>query len=228
MNTKLLNRQEYIDSAIKMNHFGSLKFAKNALDLWDDYYSWKNNPCLALYNDNDNRAICYLFYHISRDNEYLTIHYLLTPYKHRDHGYAKAILKVLFNDILHDQNISRVKLSSVASSIKFYLKLGIDFWGVNSIGQYYTDFPMPNTLNDIPNMMRDNHLKDLSAIKLNKIYDKLKSNGSLFENKELETFNKAIDLLQERYRFEELKQMIEDIKPELCSRNHEPSIHHCT
>lgn len=210
MNTKLLNRQEYIDSATQMNHFKSLKFAKNALDLWDEYYSWEKNPCLALYHDHDSRAICYLFYHISKDNEYLTIDYLLTPQKHRDHGYAKAILSVLFNDILHNQNISRVKLSSVASSIKFYLKLGVDFWGVNSIGQYYTDFPMPDSLSDIPNMMRDNHLSDLSDIKLNKIYDRLKSNGSLFENKELIAFNKSTHIMQGRYRFEELKKMIDD------------------
>ncbi|MBN2823770.1 MAG: hypothetical protein JXQ76_00480, partial [Campylobacterales bacterium] len=136
--------------------------------------------------------------------EYLTIHNIFTPYPHRYHGYAKEMLKILF-DTLESNTIERVKLYAVSSSIDFYMKLGLDFWGVNELGQYYSDFPMPQNLEDIPFQMLHPHLEMLSTKRLDAIYHKLQNNGINFEGKELIVFNDTKDLMQERYRFDEFK-----------------------
>jgi len=206
MFTQKLNRQAYIDSVMEMSHFATLRFAKEALEWWDSYYDWGREPCVVLYEGEE--AVCYLFYHISKNQEYLTIHNLFTPYPHRFHGYAKAMLKILFEG-LKPFAIERVKLFAVSSSIRFYMKLGVDFWGVNTIGQYYSDFPMPQSLEDIPYQMLHPSLEGLLPKRLDEIYAKLQSNGSAFEGKALVTFNLAKEQMQKRYRFEELKKMVE-------------------
>ncbi|MEA2029183.1 MAG: GNAT family N-acetyltransferase [Campylobacterota bacterium] len=203
MHTQTLNRQQYIDSTMQMSHLATLEFAKQALDWWDDYYSWERDPCLVLYEGEE--AICYLFYHISKNSDYLTIHNIFTPHNHRFHGYASKILQILFDDKVSYHTIERVKLYSVSSSIEFYLKLGLDFWGVNEIGQYYSDFPMPKNLADIPNQMQHPHLERLLPKRLDNIYAKLQKNGGDFKGKELVIFNDAKELMQERYRFDEFK-----------------------
>lgn len=72
-----LTREEYLKSVKKLEDFESLKFAKNSLDWWDTYYSWEKFPPLCLI-DNFNEHRCYLFYNISKDKEYLSIHNILT------------------------------------------------------------------------------------------------------------------------------------------------------
>ncbi len=207
MFTQKLNRQAYIDSVMEMNHLATLRFAKEALEWWDSYYNWEREPCVVLYEGKE--AVCYLFYHISKNQEYLTLHNLFTPYPHRYHGYAKAILTIVFEE-LKPLAIERVKLFAVSSSIRFYMKLGVDFWGVNSIGQYYSDFPMPKNLEDIPYQMHHPFLEGIAPNHLNAIYAKLQSNGSTFEGKALESFNHAKEQMQERYRFEEFKEMMDN------------------
>jgi len=207
MHTQTLNRQAYLDSVIQMDHFATLKFAKEALDWWDTYYSWSRDPCLVLYNEQ-KEVVCYLFYHISKKREYLTIHNIFTPFPHRYHGYAKEMLHILF-DTLESNTIERVKLYAVSSSISFYMKLGLDFWGVNEIGQYYSDFPMPKNIADIAHQMHHPHLETLSSKRLQEIYLKLQKNGGDFKESELAIFNQSKDIMQERYRFGEFVSIFE-------------------
>lgn len=205
MKTKNLNREQYIASVAEIQHLSSQEFAQQSLKWWDSYYSWNKFPCLCLENDK-GEDVCYLFYHISKNNQYLTIHNILTPFKSRFNGYAKEILTLLFNKILLQADIERVKMYCVSSSLKFYMNLGIDFWGVNKLGQYYTDFPMPDSsIKEIKELMRNEDLTQLSDKNRNTIYSKLQDNGTKFNEKETATFQKALILLKERYRFKELK-----------------------
>jgi hypothetical protein len=204
MTTKNLNREQYIASVEAIEHLPSQEFAQQSLNWWDKYFSWKKFPCLCL--EDEGKDVCYLFYHISKNNQYLTIHNILTPFHSRFNGYAKKLLTLLFNDILLRADIERVKMYCVSSSLKFYMNLGIDFWGVNRLGQYYTDFPMPDSsIKEIKELMYYEDLSQISDKNRNAIYDKLYENGSQFEGKEKVRFQEALELLQERYRFKELK-----------------------
>jgi len=208
MTTKFLNREQYLQSVMKMNHFQSLQFAKQSLDRWDDYFSWVKSPCLCLV-DNDGLDVCYLFYYVSKDNKYLTIENILTPYPSRFNGYAKKMLTILFNTILLNSKIQRVKMYCVSSSLQFYMNLGIDFWGVNKIGQYYADFPMPKCdICEIKLLMSNEHFQTVSQDDRNVIYNNLKENGSLFDIKEKKIFDKSLLLLKKRYRFGELYDIV--------------------
>jgi len=207
MRTKFLDRTQYLTSVTQMNHFESLKFAKQSLLWWDQYYSWTKSPCLCL--EDNGIDVCYLFYTISKDNKYLTIHNLLTPFIFRFQGYGKELLTILLSKILLNLKIERIKLLCLSSSLEFYMSLGIDFWGVTKIGQYYTEFPMPQSnINEIPLLMQNEHLVTLSTVELNDIYKKLNNNGSFFNLAEKDIFNRALITLGARYRYEELYNMI--------------------
>jgi hypothetical protein len=209
--TKLLNREEYLFSVTKMDHFESLKFAKQSLVWWDEYYSWTKSPCLCL--EDNGFDVCYLFYTISKENRYLTIHNILTPFIFRFNGYGKVLLSILIGKILLDTQIERIKMLCVSTSLEFYMNLGIDFWGVTKIGQYYTEFPMPKmSINEIPSLMKNEHLTSLNTAELSKIYEKLEENGSLFTLKEKIVFEKALFTLKDRYRYEELCDIIKNQK----------------
>jgi len=103
-----LTREEFLTSAQKIEDFRSLKFAKETLDLWDNYYSWEKFKPLCLRENEEE--LCYLFYTISKDNEYLIIHRLLTPFTFRRKSYANEIMSQLFF-YFKDDNITRFKMS---------------------------------------------------------------------------------------------------------------------
>ncbi len=211
MRTKLLNREAYLASVTKMDHFESLKFAKQSLLWWDQYYSWTKSPCLCL--EVNNKDVCYLFYTISKNNRYLTIHNILTPFIFRFHGYAKELLAILFHTILNNNKVERLKMLCVSSSLEFYMNLGIDFWGVTASGQYYTEFPMPkDTIDEIPKLMQDEDLKSLTNSELQLIHQKLEENGTMFDQNETKIFTKSLLILGDRYRYEELNTIIQNKK----------------
>lgn len=177
-----LNREEYLISVKKIADFKSLSFSKNALEWWDNYYSWEKFPPICLINDK-NKHLCYLFYSISKDNEYLTIHNLLTPNIHRHNGYAYKLLKYLFNH-LSNQDIKRFKMNCVSSSLDFYNKLGLEYWGINDLSQYYCDFKMPNLdISEIPQIVKDSKLSELSDERVLQIFESLKNNGTTLDDK---------------------------------------------
>jgi hypothetical protein len=203
MHTKNLNREQYLHSTSTINHNQSIEFAAQALEHWDNYFSWNDLPCICL--EENGQDVCYLFYHLSKDKRYLTIDNILTPYEHRYNGYAKYMLAFLFRKFSQGSLIQRVKMFCVSSSLEFYMKLGIDFWGVNRLGQYYTEFPMPrNGIGEIEVLMKDETLSTLYNRELKVIYEKLKLNGDSFDEKEALVFQRSLKLLGKRYRFKEL------------------------
>ncbi len=209
-----LTRNEFLESAQSIEDYKSLSFSKHCLDWWDAYFSWTKFPPLCLV-DEEEEHVCYLFYSISKNNEYLTIHNLLTPKANRFNGYAKEMLTHLFQKVA-SQNIQRFKMYCVSSSLIFYSKLGLEYWGVNELGQYYCDYKMPKeSIEEIPSIVQDFSFEEISDNTLLEIYEKLKNNGNNLVDKKLEVYEDCIESLQDKYHFEALCKKVEEINKKL-------------
>lgn len=136
-----LNRADYITSIATIEDERTVKFANMSLKWWDEHFSWEAQGCVALC-DADNEHLCYIFYKIDRYKMYLTIHNIFTPLCERRKGYAHELLKMVF-DVAILGHVSRFKITSISNSLNFYLSLGFVYWGINSVGDYYCDLPIP-------------------------------------------------------------------------------------
>jgi len=192
-----LSRDEYLCSVKKIGDFDTLKFSKHSLDWWDDYYSWEKFPPIALCVDGVNKA--YIFYHISRDNRYLTIHNLFTPKAFRHQGLAYELLKELFHE-KSGQDIERFKMFCVSSSLEFYNSIGLKYWGVNHLNQYYCDFKMPkSSITEIESIVHKSSTDEFTLNEYNKIHKNLEANGSGFDEKQSEIYKHSLKILGDRY-----------------------------
>jgi predicted acetyltransferase len=200
-----LTRDEYLESVQKLSHFENLKFLKRALDLWDNYYSWEKFPPLAL--KINNQHVSYLFYNISKDNKYLTINNILTPFKYRRNGYAYKLLKHLFTSVKTNE-IERCKLHSVSNSIKFYNKLGLRYWGVNKELLYYSDFKMPEDIRDIEQINYEGSTDEFNDKELEDIHDKLKDNSDSFDEQQIIIHKDCLKLMKTRFKFNDISDEI--------------------
>ncbi|WP_375723224.1 GNAT family N-acetyltransferase [Arcobacter sp. KX21116] len=205
MEVVTLSRDEYLESVQKLSHFENLKFLKNALDLWDNYYSWEKFPPLAL--KVNNRHVTYLFYNISKNNKYLTINNILTPFKYRRNGYAYKLLKYLFSSVKPNK-IERCKLYSVNNSIKFYNKLGLRYWGVTKELLYYSDFKMPEDIKEIEEINYESSTDEFNDMELEDIHNKLKDNANSFDEKEILIHEDCLKLMKTRFKFDDLSDEI--------------------
>jgi len=136
-----LDRNAYIASTAEITDAKSIKFADMSLKWWDKHFSWQAHGCVVLC-DSENAHLCYIFYNIDRYRMYMTVHNIFTPLALRRNGYAYELLKMVF-DIAISGHVKRFKLTSISKSLDFYLALGFVYWGVNSIGDYYCDLPVP-------------------------------------------------------------------------------------
>ena len=205
-----LNRKEYLESVINIEDFKTLNFSKKALEWWDDYYSWEKFPPLCL--TYKNKHVCYLFYNISKDNEYLTIHNIFTPNKYRTKGHAYMLLGYLFSH-LSNQNINRFKMYCVSSSLDFYTRLGLEYWGINDSSQYYCDFKMPKlSITEIPQIVKDSSLNEISDERILLIFESLKNNGKEFSQKATERFEDSKEKLIGKYHFDLLCKRVDEIE----------------
>jgi hypothetical protein len=141
-NLVYLNRNEYVASIKNIQNDKSIGFANMSLKWWDDHFGWYTKGCLVLTNSKDMH-LAYVFYKIDKYNEYITIHNIFTPFMQRRNGYANELMSMLF-DLALEKNVSRFKLTSISKSLDFYLSLGFIYWGVNSVGDYYCDMPLPH------------------------------------------------------------------------------------
>lgn len=204
-----LTREEFLTSAQTIEDFDSLNFSKHCLDWWDNYYSWTKFPPLALKEDDEH--LCYLFYHISKDNEYLTIHNLLTPKLFRYKGYAQILLEHIFKTVAK-QPVRRFRMYCVSSSLGFYNKLGLEYWGINDSGQYYCDYKMPEqSIDEIPKIVQEASLDELSDESILEIYKKLKNNGTQLEEKRSDIFKNSLDEFSDKYHFDLLSKKVDEI-----------------
>jgi hypothetical protein len=172
-----LSRNDYITSIATITDSKTVNFANMSLRWWDKKYGWHTQGCVALI-DSDNIHLSYIFYHIDRYKEYITIHNIFTPMAKRRNGYANILLAMIF-DLALTKNVSRFKLTSISKSLDFYLFLGFIYWGVNSVGDYYCDLPMPRDgLAGVDYMIKNTDTAVLIGKKFEKIYAKTENNNT--------------------------------------------------
>ncbi len=170
-----LSRAAYISSISTIVDPQSIKFAKTSLAWWDERSRWQSEGCMTLC-DADNNHLCYIFFTIDHYRMYLTIHNFFTPLVSRRKGYAYALLNEIFNLAL-EKHMTRFKFSSISTSLDFYLALGFVYWGVNSVGNYYCDLPIPvKGLSSLNVMVTQSDTATLLGKNMDKIYEKIDGN----------------------------------------------------
>jgi len=171
-----LSRNEYITSVTTIADTKTANFANMSLKWWDKKSGWHTKGCVALSDENNNH-LSYIFYYIDRYHEYITIHNIFTPFANRRQGYAHILLALIF-DLALTKNVSRFKLTSISKSLDFYLFLGFVYWGVNSVGDYYCDLPMPfDGLAGVDYMIKNTSALSLVGKNFDKIYSKVENNS---------------------------------------------------
>lgn len=172
-----LDRNDYIASINTIDDERSIRFATMSMKWWDRHFSWRAQGCTVLCDEEENH-LCYLFYKIDRYNRYLTIHNIFTPLAGRRKGYAQMLLTMVF-DLAIARDVKRFKLDSISRSLDFYLALGVVYWGVNSVGDYHCDLPMPTDgLDTLDAMVKRSDMKTLVGGSLEKIYAKVNGNDT--------------------------------------------------
>lgn len=187
LHLEYLSRDAYMSSILTIQDPKSLAFANMSLKWWDEHCNWHSEGCVALC-DVDNIHLCYIFFKMDRYRMYLTIHNIFTPLAMRRKGYAYELLNKIF-DIAIDRNVKRFKLTSISKSLDFYLPLGFIYWGVNSVGDYYCDLPMPtNGLCTLNTMVVQSDTATLMGKNMDKIYKKVNGNNLTLNEIQLETY----------------------------------------
>ncbi|MGB3961842.1 MAG: GNAT family N-acetyltransferase [Sulfurimonas sp.] len=194
-----LNRKEYLSSIENIKNDKSIAFANMSLKWWDDHYGWCTKGCMVLL-DSEEIHLAYVFYKIDKYNEYITIHNIFTPFVKRRSGYAHELMRLLF-DLALEKNVTRFKLTSISNSLDFYLSLGFIYWGVNSVGDYYCDMPMPlNGLIGVNAMVLKLTTTELIGKKRESIQNKIKNNSTQLTQKQTDIYNSDLLKLKRSYR----------------------------
>jgi len=138
---ELLGRDAYIASTALIQDTESIRFANQSLAWWDRHFSWNTQGCVVLC-DERNEHLCYLFSKIDRYSQYLTLYNLFTPLISQRKGYATQILRLILDQAL-EKHVRRITFTSISTSLDFYTLLGFIYWGINDIGDYYCNLPLP-------------------------------------------------------------------------------------
>jgi len=174
-----------------------------SLDWWDKQYNWQSEGCVALC-DIDDVHLSYIFFTIDRYRMYLTIHNIFTPVAMRRKGYGYALLNEIFN-IAIAKNVKRFKLSSISKSLDFYLALGFIYWGINSVGDYYCDLPIPKKgLSTLEIMITQADLATLLGKSSDKIYNKVHGNDLKLNEIQLKTYESDTLKMGKQYMLDSL------------------------
>jgi GNAT superfamily N-acetyltransferase len=198
-----LGRKAYIASIANIADPKTLKFANMSLDWWDKHFIWEAHGCVVLCDEEQNH-LCYIFYKIDRYKMYLNIQNIFTPLCERRKGYAQQLLSMVF-DLALGLHVKRFKLTSISNSLDFYLSLGFIYWGVNSVGDYYCDLPIPHDgLEGVPLMTQTQNNFFLLGCKTEPIYEKTKEHSTLLSIAQTLIYDKDLQKMQKSYRLEKL------------------------
>lgn len=198
-----LNRQDYIDSTAKISDEKTLRFSKMSLRWWDSHFFWEKYGCMVLADQSENH-LCYVFYKIDRYRQYLSIHNIFTPLIMRRKGYAYELLKMVF-DIAVIEKVGRFKLTTISTSLDFYLSLGFIYWGINSVGDYYCDLPVPaNGLGGLQIMTETLATSALIGTSLGNIFKKVKDSDTKLDSSQTRQYEQDKTKMNENYRFKSL------------------------
>ncbi len=172
---KHLDRDAYIASVATIRDAKTVKFANMSLAWWDTHHIWFQQGCVVLCDAQQNH-LCYVFYKIDRYREYMQVHNIFTPSAERRKGYAYALLELIFEHAL-TQKVKRFKLTSISRSLDFYIALGFVYWGINSVGDYYCDLPIPaEGLESLDAMVKGSNIQELMGKSAAQIHKKTDGN----------------------------------------------------
>ena len=198
-----LNRANYIQSIGLIKDEKTSGFATMCLEWWDKQCGWYCDGCIAL-SDESDAHLCYIFFRIDRYKEYVTIHNIFTPLLLRRNGYAYELLKAVFEIALCD-DVKRFKFVSISKSLDFYLSLGFIYWGLNSVGDYYCDLPMPKLgLEGVKEMTQKCTVDELLGKKLDFIFEKVMNNEAKLSSTKQTEYIDDKNKMKESYMFAEL------------------------
>ncbi len=204
-----LNRQDYIDSTAQISDEKTLRFSKMSLQWWDSHFFWQRHGCMVLADERENH-LCYVFYKIDRYRQYLSIHNIFTPLIMRRKGYAHELLKMLF-EIAVLEKVGRFKLTSISTSLDFYLSLGFIYWGINSVGDYYCDLPVPTKGLGGMQIMTDTFSTEaLIGTSLGTIFKKVKDDDAQLSSTQSRLYEQDKHKMQRGYRFTELSHFYDE------------------
>ena len=198
-----LDRQAYILSTSNIADEKTLKFSKMSLEWWDSHFFWSKCGCMVLADENEQH-LCYIFYKIDRYRQYMTIHNIFTPLSQRRKGYAHELLKMVFN-IAVSEGVGHFKLTSISKSLDFYLALSFIYWGINSVGDYYCDLPIPlNGLAGLEDMTNTLDMSMLVGLNLSCIFAKVKGNDMDLDLKQTTLYKDDKIKMNTNYKFSDL------------------------
>ncbi|MBU0631098.1 GNAT family N-acetyltransferase [bacterium] len=198
-----LSRANFVSSMETIKDARTLKFANMSLEWWDKEFGWYTKGCIALTNE-ENIHLCYIFFKIDRNNEYITIHNIFTQTSMRRNGYAHELLKMVF-DFALTLHVRRFKFTSISNSLDFYLSLGFVYWGVNSVGDYYCDLPMPlDGLNGVEFMTDTFDITALLGKRYKKILTKVSNNEINLSEAQTLIYNSDLLKMRNCYMLKEL------------------------
>jgi len=188
-----LDRKAYQASVAGIADDSTRRFADMSMRWWDRHFSfsWKADGCAVLCNEEDMH-LCYLFYKIDRYRDYITFHNIFTPLAQRRHGYAKKLLCMVFM-LAVDSHVKRFRITSISRSLDFYLMLGFVYWGVNSVGDYYCDLPVPSEgLDGLQMMVQHSDTSTLIGNAGAAIHKKIDGNETRLDTKQTQIYEKDI------------------------------------
>lgn len=199
-----LSRDAYIASTALIQDPKTLRFADQSLAWWDRHFSWNVQGCAVLC-DEHNEHLCYLFSKIDRYGEYITLYNLFTPLTEQRKGYATQMLHLTLEEAVK-KHVRRITFSSVSDSLDFYTLLGFIYWGINDIGDYYCNLPLPKGgLDGILAMTQDCDYEQMIGHNLAKIRGKVDGNELHLTPKQLLIYEADILKLGKSYAFAKVK-----------------------
>lgn len=202
---KSLDRNAYLASIARIEDSKTIRFADQSLAWWDRHFSWNAKGCSVLCEKESDEHLCYLFSKIDRYSEYLTLYNLFTPLSSQRNGYATLILRLILDDAVKKQ-VRRITFTSISTSLDFYTFLGFIYWGVNDIGDYYCNLPLPKEgLDGIASMVQEFDIKTLLGSNMTKIYAKIDDNERNLSPSQTLLYEKDIVKLGENYVLEQLR-----------------------
>lgn len=193
-----LDRKAYQSSVAEIADDSTRRFADMSMRWWDRHFSWKANGCAVLC-DEEGAHLCYLFYKIDCYRDYITFHNLFTPLSRRRRGYARALMHQVFL-IAVKEHVRRFRITSISRSLDFYLPLGFAYWGVNSVGDYYCDLPVPSDgLDGLERMVQNSDTSTLIGNAAGSIHKKIDGNEANLGTDQTEIYEKDIVKMGKSY-----------------------------
>ena len=193
-----LDRKHYRESVAEISDLPTRRFAEMSMKWWDRHFSWSAQGCAVLCNEKKEH-LCYLFFKIDRYRDYVTFHNIFTPLAKRRHGYARMLLGMVFT-LAVTEHVRRFRITSVSKSLDFYLPLGFAYWGVNSVGDYYCDLPLPaKGLEGLDAMVRQADTETLVGNAGEAIHKKIDGNETRLSTEQSGIYEKDVTKMGRHY-----------------------------